>query len=268
MKDKTGLYVNMFVGSRVHVGEVAGTPLEVVQETDYPWHGKVMLTLNPEQARSFTLRVRVPNRHTSSLYTETPALEGFKSLRVNGEAVKPHIERGYAVITREWRAGDRVEFELPMEPQRVVADDRIKADLGSVALKYGPLVYNVETADQADMEQGLSDQPLTTEWRPDLLGGVMVIKGTWKNGAPMMAIPNHARMNRVGAPAEYLGDPEINYAPGATTGSGKKTPAQVGDSAAPRTAVIVKPRAGAGITALPGANPEGHTTRVDSKVWI
>lgn len=267
-KAKNALYVNMFVGSRVHVGEVAGTPVEMVQKTDYPWRGNVLITVNPEQTRRFTLHVRVPNRRTSALYTETPAVSGLKHLAVNGKPMQVTIERGYAVITREWKRGDQVELELPMEPQRVEADDRIKADLGTVALKYGPLVYNVETADQASIAGGLSDAPLKVEWQPDLLGGIMVLRGTWKDGSPMTAIPNYARMNRVGPPIEYLGDPEINYAPGATTSSGKTTPTNVGDTAAPGTPVIVKPRAGAGTTALPGQNPEHHTRQVVSKVWI
>ena len=267
-KDKTGLYVNMFVGSRIHVGDVAGTPVEVVQKTEYPWKGDVAITVNPDQARHFTLYVRVPNRKTSRLYTESPAVQGIKSLTVNGKAVTPHIERGYALITREWKKGDRVELELPMAPQRVVADERIQADLGAVSLKYGPLVYNVETADQPDVAQGLSDAPLTTEWRPDLLGGVMVIKGTWKDGSPMVAVPNYARMNRVGPPPDYPGDAAINYAPGATTSAGKQTPAKVGDSTAPGTPAIVKPGAGAGTTALPGTNTGRHNAQVVSKVWI
>jgi hypothetical protein len=37
---------------------------------------------------------------------------------------------------------------------------------------------------------------LTTEWKPDLLGGVMVIKGAFSDGTPLMAIPNFARTNR------------------------------------------------------------------------
>lgn len=268
VKSKQGLYVNMFVGSRIHVGEVAGTPVQVVQKTDYPWNGNVSITLNPNEPRVFTLYVRVPNRSTSRLYTESPALQGVKRLVVNGKAMHPQIERGYAVITREWKRGDHVEFELPLGPQRVLADERVRADLGSVALKYGPLVYNVENADQARINGGLSDDVLHTEWRPDLLGGVMVIKGTWKDGTPMTAIPNYARMNRVGPPADYLGDPEINYAPGATTSTGKKLSATVGDSAAPGTPVIVKPRAGAGTTALACDNPEARERQVDSKVWI
>jgi len=34
----------------------------------------------------------------------------------------------------------------------------------------------------------------------DLLGGVMVIKGKFADGSPMIAIPNYARMNREPAP--------------------------------------------------------------------
>jgi hypothetical protein len=254
VKDKNGLYVNMFVGSRIHVGKVAGTNVEMVQKTDYPWKGAIAITINPEEAKTFSIYVRIPNRNTSRLYTESPALSGVKRFAVNGKEMTPHIEKGYAVVTREWKAGDRIELELPMEPQRIVADNRIKADLGTVALKYGPLIYNVETADEQNIGQPLSDAPLKAEWRPDLLGGVMVITGKWQDGSPMTAVPNYARMNRVGPPVEYLGDTNVNYAPGASTSAGATAPAT-----APVTAATVTPNAGA---------RNRRTMRVESKVWI
>ena len=268
VKSENGIYVNMFVGSRIHVGKVGGTQVEMVQKTDYPWKGTVAITVNPEQKKNFSVFVRVPNRTTSKLYEESPALNGLRSLKLNGESIQPHIQKGYAVITREWHAGDRIEFELPMEPQRVTADERVRADLGSAALKYGPLIYNVETADQQNIEQKLSDEPLHAEWKPDLFGGVIVLTGKWENGSPMTAIPNYARMNRAGAPHEYLGDPDINYAPGSTTGSGAKTPSKAPTVAAPASPVIVTSSAGAGNT-IPADNRRyGRETRVDSKVWI
>ncbi len=84
-----------------------------------------------------------------------------------------------------------------------------------LAMKYGPLIYNVETADNSNIERKLGDAPLKAEWRPDLLGGVMVISGKWEDGSPMLAVPNFARMNRVGPPREYPGDAESDLAPGA-----------------------------------------------------
>lgn len=104
-----------------------------------------------------------------------------------------------------------------MEVQRIKADPHIKADTNLLALQYGPLIYNVETADQPDLDLALSNEPLTAEWRPDLLGGVMVITGKWQDGSPMLAVPNYARMNRVPEyHPEIAADSSVNYAPGAT----------------------------------------------------
>jgi hypothetical protein len=123
------------------------------------------------------------------------------------------MRKGYAVVTREWKPGDRIELDLPMESQRVVADSRIKANRDLVAIKYGPLVYSVETEDNVNIGRKLADAPLRTEWRADLLGGVMVIVGKWQDGAPMLAIPNFARTNRVGSPHDYPGGDEVEQKP-------------------------------------------------------
>ena len=233
VRGEDGIYVNMFVGSRMRVGKVAGTDLEIVQKTDYPWKGAVAITVNPAEAKSVSVYVRVPNRRTSSLYTEMPKVQGMQAFKVNGKAVTPKIEKGYAVVSRVWKKGDTIEFQLPMEPQRVVADDRIKADLGDAAFKYGPLVYNVEAADNENIGRGISDAPLKTEWKPELLGGVMTINGTWKDGSPMTAIPNYTRMNRQGPPHEYPGEGNVNYAPGTTANGASTTAAGANGNAAP-----------------------------------
>src|ERR1017187_6658907 len=211
VKSNDGLYVNMFVGSRIHVGQVAGTNVEVVQKTEYPWDGSISITVNPEEAKTFSVYVRIPDRSTSRLYKDSPQVRGVKRFAVNGHAETPTIHKGYAVVTREWKPGDRIELELPMEPQRVAADSRIKSDVDRVALKYGPLIYNVEAADNANIERKLADAPLHTEWRSDLLGGVLVISGKWQDGSPMLAVPNFARTNRVGPPHDYPSDDEVDH---------------------------------------------------------
>jgi hypothetical protein len=91
----------------------------------------------------------------------------------------------------------------------------IQADVDKIALRYGPLVYNVEKADQPDITKALSAEPLKAEWHEDLLGGQMAITGKWSDGSPMLAIPHYTRMNRVKAGPEVLGgDNSVNYAPG------------------------------------------------------
>jgi uncharacterized protein len=192
------LCVNQFLGSTVTVDNVAGSSVRLVQTTDYPWSGKVALTVNPDVSKKFTIRIRVPNRQASLLYTNTPAIKGLLSLAVNGKQMKPVLEKGYAVLNRAWRAGDRVEWEVPLKVQRVIADERISADRGRVALRYGPLIYNFESVDQ-NLDSVLDPSSvISTEWQPDLLGGVTVIKGEFINGKPLLAIPNYARLNRGG----------------------------------------------------------------------
>jgi hypothetical protein len=195
-KSADSVYVNLFIGSAATVEGVAGTDVEMVQATDYPWDGKVAITVNPKQARAFSVRIRVPDRSVSALYESSPAANGISSISVNGAVVKPATEKGYAVLSRTWRAGDRIELVLPLKIQRVHAIGTVAATQDKVALRYGPLVYNIEQADQ-DITQILApDAPLSTEWKSDLLGGVMVIKGTFAGGNPMLAVPNYARYNR------------------------------------------------------------------------
>lgn len=206
-KSADSIYVNMFVGSTITVENVAGGDVEMVQATNYPWSGKVSIAVNPKVASRFSVRVRVPNRRVSALYATEPAVNGLVSLAVNGAQVENvTMEKGYAVITRSWKPGDRIELELPMKVQRIHAAQRIEATRGKVALGYGPLVYNIERADHPDLEKPLPrDSTLTAEWKPDLLGGVMVIQGKFAGGSPLMAIPNYARMNR--GPATPTGGP-------------------------------------------------------------
>lgn len=196
VKSDAGIFVNLFIGSSINVERVAGTDVEMVQKTDYPWSGNVAITVNPRQPKQFTVFVRVPDRTTSELYKATPTVSGLKSLTVNGKKVSSKSQNGYAVITREWKAGDTIELSLPMEIQVVKADERIAADRGRVALRYGPLIYNVEAVDQPNLNLAPDLKSLVTEWRGDLLGGVLTIKGKWSDGSPLLAIPNYARLNR------------------------------------------------------------------------
>jgi DUF1680 family protein len=203
-KSADGLTVNLYAGSTVDVGAVAGVRVQMVQATDYPWKGRVTLTVNPEAPARFALRLRAPNRQTSELYTGTPAVAGLVALAVNGTPVTPRSERGYAVLAREWQRGDRVEVELPSTVQRIRASDRIASTRGRVALRYGPLIYNFESVDQ-NLDTGLSaTAPLVPEWRPDLLGGVVAIKATATDGKPLLAIPNYARLNRGGRSVVWI----------------------------------------------------------------
>ncbi len=195
-KSDDGIYVNLFIGSTMTIEDVAGTDVEMVQDTDYPWSADVSITVNPKEIRAFSIRIRTPDRDVSELYTASPDCDGITSISVNGSQVSPAVEKGYAVITRKWKAGDTIEFNLPMRIQRVKGSDKIAATKGQVALRYGPLIYNFEKVDQNIDNILTPEAALTAEFNEDLLGGVMVIKGTWSDGSKLTAIPNYARNNR------------------------------------------------------------------------
>jgi DUF1680 family protein len=193
-----GIYVNLFIGSTINVERAAGTDVEMIQKTNYPWDGNVAITVNPKVDKEFTLFIRVPDRKTSELYEPVPAVKGLLSLSVNGQKTEPVVRNGYAEIKRLWKAGDKVDLVLPMEVQKITADPNIAATSGQVALRYGALIYNFEDVDNGNRinEVSLGTHPLKAEWAPDFLNGMMLIKGTWSDGTPMLAIPNFARMNR------------------------------------------------------------------------
>jgi hypothetical protein len=205
VKGDDGLYVNLFVGSTINVEKVAGTDVQMVQKTDYPWSGDVSITVNPAKSKKFKVRIRVPDRSVSDLYAGAPQGDGITSLSVNGKKVKLNIEKGYAVINRKWKTGDKIELKLPLTIQRIEASEKIAATTGQVALRYGPLIYCVEAADQELGKVLAPEAPLTTEWKGDLLDGVTVIKGSWADGSPLTAIPYYARDNRIAPPENPAG---------------------------------------------------------------
>ena len=145
---KDSLYVNLYAGSTVRVGNVAGTEVQIEQTTEYPWRGKVQIVLRGVAPKRFTIYLRVPARDASRLYTAQPAVEGLKSLSVNGSDETVKLDNGYAVLTREWKDGDRIELELPMAPQRVKADERRggRSRAGGIALRAVDLLHREHRA--------------------------------------------------------------------------------------------------------------------------
>ncbi len=101
-------------------------------------------------------------------------------LTVGGKTQDVEIDKGYVRLEREWKKGDVIELNLPMPVRRVIANEKVKADTGRVALERGPIVYCLEWPDN---EGGIfnlvlnDDAPLLASYQKDLLGGVTVIRG-------------------------------------------------------------------------------------------
>jgi DUF1680 family protein len=185
-QDASGLYVNLFVGSRATT-DVAATRVTLRQSTRYPWDGAVRIAVEPEHPARFDVCLRIPAwcRGPSSpddLYrieglSETDGISlAINSVPVAGAAAV----RGYLRLSRTWRAGDTVELTLSMPVRRVRAHPKVTACRNLVALMRGPLVYCLESTDPSPRMRAVflpPDAPLAAEYQADVLGGVVAVKG-------------------------------------------------------------------------------------------
>jgi hypothetical protein len=67
-----------------------------------------------------------------------------------------------------------------MDPRRIAANEVLKDAAGKIAVERGPLVYCAEGLDNGGNALNLAlpdGTVLIPEWRPDLLKGVVIIKG-------------------------------------------------------------------------------------------
>ncbi len=209
--EKDRIYVSLYMGGEAEVEAPFGT-VKIGQETNYPWDGTVALTVTPDKAGTFGLCLRIPGWAQgrpvpSDLYRYMDANAASPQLSINGKPLALQIEKGYAVIHRAWKAGDKVELTLDMPVRRVLAHEAVEDDRGRVALERGPIVFCTEGIDNGGHALSLylpDNAPLATEFRADLLHGVQVITGMARalqrgeNNAvndvewPMVAIPNYA----------------------------------------------------------------------------
>jgi hypothetical protein len=215
------LYLNLFAASKTNFETTKGKnniKVDIQQESDYPWSGKIKVKVNPASPNTFALKVRIPGWANGEaiplgLYSfVNPKVKPIVFM-VNGIVFAAKTDAGYATLERQWQKGDVVEFELPMEVQKVAADDRVKADELRYALKSGPLVYCIEGKDQADdrvLNMVMSEEtPFSLQYDPKLLGGQQTIhfkgslitKKTAERSAELQpldltAIPYYAWANR------------------------------------------------------------------------
>jgi DUF1680 family protein len=200
------LFVNLFVASEAEVPLASGS-LRLVQETSYPWEGRVVVALFPEEATELTVRLRVPGWARGEpvpgdLYRFVDEAPAPPDLKLNGEAIPLSLDSGFASVRRVFEEGDQLELILPMPVRRVAAHPSVEGNRGKLALQRGPLVFAAEAADNGGrvLDLALPTGPeLRARYREDLLGGVVAIEGTAFRGGsevPFVAIPYFSWANR------------------------------------------------------------------------
>jgi DUF1680 family protein len=185
------LFVNLFIGGNATV-KLGPRTVKLNQQTRYPWDGAVKLTVTPDTSGEFTLNLRIPGwvlgrpvpgelyRYADAGSPGDPVVTELH-IKINGrEFSGGPVVNGFLILKRNWKPNDVVEIQMPMPVRRVLAHDAVKANTGRVAIERGPVVYCAEGADNDGqvLNRVLPDGAvLTPEYRPDLFGGVMILRG-------------------------------------------------------------------------------------------
>lgn len=122
--DDSGVQIHQYTSATVRVD---GITLEI--DTAYPQDGRIAVRIVETPDTPWTLTLRVPHWATEAT--------------VDGVPVPP----GYARIERRFTAGETVVLDLAVRPRLTVADPRIDAVRGNVAVERGPVVYCLESVD-------------------------------------------------------------------------------------------------------------------------
>ncbi|MBZ5654363.1 MAG: glycoside hydrolase family 127 protein [Acidobacteriia bacterium] len=120
-----GVYVNLFIPSRVSWSQDK-TQCTITQQTSYPTSSTTDLRFDLTRPENFTVHLRIP------AWADAKSRVSINGKRMEGEVVPGK----FLALSRTWKAGDRVEFEIGM-PLRVEAVDAQNPN--TVALVRGPL---------------------------------------------------------------------------------------------------------------------------------
>lgn len=165
MADGT-ILAHQFIASKATFGN--GVVIE--QTGDYPWDGTISWSVSNPNETPVRFGVRVP-AWSAGRYT----------LTVEGGQVADGVEDGFVYVEVPAGAdGFAVVLELNMGVRLVRASNRVREDMGKVAVMRGPLVYCAEECDNEGplwlySISGATPTEAGYRYDPDLLGGVGVV---------------------------------------------------------------------------------------------
>lgn len=134
-KSKDAIWINLYGGSKLAT-KLDGHPIKLSQRTNYPWDGRVQITIDECPVDAFSLKLRIPEW-----------AEGAALLINNGAANMKVTPGTYADIRRHWKSGDIVELQLSMVARLMEANPLVEEARNQTAIQRGPIVYCLESSD-------------------------------------------------------------------------------------------------------------------------
>jgi DUF1680 family protein len=166
-RDSEGLYVNLFVPSRVTWKE-GSDQISLVQRTEYPHRSTTQIEVATGKPYSFPIYVRIP------------AWAGPKTtIAVNGKrTVEALVPGKFAHVDRTWKNGDRIEVEFDMPTTLQTVDPQHPSLMATV---HGPLALFAvgdvpATVRKQDMLAATQVASGSTDWHTKTAAGPITLK--------------------------------------------------------------------------------------------
>ena len=129
-----GVAAVLFNACEAQMKVADGKEIVIKEMTDYPFDTQISFTVEMnEETVKFPFYIRIPS------WTRNV------SLKINGKATAVNTESGnYLCIHREWKNGDKVEVNYPME----ISYRTWQVNKNSVSVDYGPLTLSLRIAEK------------------------------------------------------------------------------------------------------------------------
>ncbi|CAK7192741.1 Non-reducing end beta-L-arabinofuranosidase [Commensalibacter sp. Nvir] len=128
------LYIHLYIGNTVEI-PIGKQKLILRIQGNYPWSGRIKMTVLSSTPIFHTLALRVPDWCDST------------QLHLNHKLSNGAINKGYLHISHKWQKGDCLTLNLSMPIRKVYANSLVRQLARKVALQRGPLIYCLEEMD-------------------------------------------------------------------------------------------------------------------------
>ncbi len=187
-KSENGILINQYIGSTLNC-KMHNKDIQIIQESNFPWKGKVKLKIVLDTNQSFNIYLRIPEWSKDT------------QIEINGELYNENPSPGkYLEIFRNWCDKDEIIIVFEMKPTLIFGDPLVKDIRNKVCISNGPIVYCLEQKDNTDFDifsaKIQKDISLKVIFQSKILGGVNTIEGIIFPDKKFLAIPYYAWNNR------------------------------------------------------------------------
>lgn len=137
MVSEDAVYTGIYGASRARFHLDNGAEFTLVQQTDYPWDGEIVISFEEANSTPFSLMLRIP----------AWSREGYLEIGGNRQKLDRSHAGTYLQVPIQDAGNVRICLGLDMRPRLTMAHTKVEEDANQAAVERGPLVYCMEGCD-------------------------------------------------------------------------------------------------------------------------